>query len=160
MTALAYKESAYLASPPFVPYPSRPRRRPPPSPFCRRDADENPVATFQGKDIWSVVHEGSNGVLAGPVGKLTTTNLARTLLRLAVAGGTRSGVTGAKLTARQVMLSFFSVNKLNIADLPFPPFRSRDFGTDRGLGSRALPNILLFTGCIVRHPRVSRFLSS
>lgn len=100
------------------------------------------MATFQGKDIWRVVHEKSNGVLAGAVGKLTTSNLARTLLRLAVAGGARGGVTGAQLTARQVILSIFHLTYG--AFLSYPPLRLYDFGTDRGLDSRALPNLLLF----------------
>lgn len=63
---------------------------------------EIPMATFNGEDIWSVVHDGGSGLLAGPIGKLAMQNLARTLLRLAAAGRERGGVASAKLTARQV----------------------------------------------------------
>lgn len=59
-------------------------------------------ATFDGEDIWSLVHRGGVGLLSDSVGEGITHDLSKTLLRLAVAGqqGGRDG--GPKLTARWV----------------------------------------------------------
>lgn len=58
------------------------------------------VATFNGDDIWEVVHHSGVSLLAGKVGEMTAHNLGKTLLRLAVAGQDSGRVAGAKLTAR------------------------------------------------------------
>ncbi|CAN0154687.1 unnamed protein product, partial [Laminaria digitata] len=41
----------------------------------RHHAGENMVATFNGEDIWGVVHQSGVGLLAGRVGELTAYNL-------------------------------------------------------------------------------------
>lgn len=58
------------------------------------------VATFNGEDIWGVVHQSGVGLLAGRVGELTAHNLGKTLLRLAVAGQESGRTGGSNLTAR------------------------------------------------------------
>lgn len=57
-------------------------------------------AEFNGEDIWSLVHSSGAGLLAGPVGKMTSHNLAKTLLRLAAAGQESGRAGGPTLTAR------------------------------------------------------------
>ena len=75
--------------------------QPDPRPItCRFHAGENMVATYNGEDIWGVVHQSGLGLLAGRVGELTAYNLGKTLLRLAVAGQEGGRVGGSKLTAR------------------------------------------------------------
>ncbi|CAM9296089.1 unnamed protein product, partial [Hapterophycus canaliculatus] len=63
-------------------------------------------AEFNGEDIWSLVHSSGAGLLAGPVGKMTSHNLSRTLLRLAAAGQESGRNGGATLTARSFALLF------------------------------------------------------
>lgn len=57
-------------------------------------------AEFNGEDIWSLVHSSGAGLLAGPVGKMTSHNLSKTLLRLAAAGQESRRTGGPTLTAR------------------------------------------------------------
>lgn len=62
------------------------------------------VATYKGKDIWSLVHNsGGAGLLAGKEGEMNAhnlSNLSGTLLRLAVAGQESGRAGGPTLTAR------------------------------------------------------------
>lgn len=60
------------------------------------------VATFDGEDIWSLVHRGGVGLLADSVGKGIAHDLSKTLLRLAVAGQQSGRARGPALTARWV----------------------------------------------------------
>lgn len=58
------------------------------------------IATFKGDDIWSLVHSSGVGLLSGKGGKTSVKNLAKTLLRLAVAGQESGRAGGPTLTAR------------------------------------------------------------
>lgn len=63
-------------------------------------AEDKIAATFNGEDIWSLVHRGGVGLLADTVGKGIAHDLSKTLLRLAVAGQQAGRAGGPTLTAR------------------------------------------------------------
>lgn len=72
----------------------------PPKTLRVDQATDKMIATFNGDDLWSLVHTSGVGLLSGSVGKMNVKNLAKTLLRLAAAGQESGRTGGPTLTAR------------------------------------------------------------